>query len=189
MVLYHRKQPFPRDSGTLRYTFKGNSFFTVGIWPWKRPLRTYLRKWFLLAGVPSLLANVIKDDAKQVEKTGTEGKMDLYSYHQKTGNFIHCKYRCHPCCNYPWGKNKLLPKTENIRKYFLSLKRIGIITYVTLAFCNAVTFAQICSTMPNDDYFIPDLCNLMLENNRQFCLYDLYLRKCTNKHSNPEGIP
>ena len=161
MVLYHRKQPFPRDSGTLRYTFKGNSFFNVGIWLWKRPLRTYLRKWFLLAGVPSLLANVIKDDAKQVKKTGTEGKMDLYSYHQKTGNFIHCKYRCH----------------------------IGKITYVTLAFCNAVTFAQICSALPNDDDFIPDLCNLMLENNRQFCLYDLYLRKCTNKHSNPEGIP
>lgn len=47
----------------------------------------YLRKWLRFSGVPSLLANILKDDAKQIAKTWTEGKMDLYSYHQKTGNF------------------------------------------------------------------------------------------------------
>ena len=35
--------------------------------------------------MPSLLANFVSHDAKSVEKTRAKRKVDLHSYHQKTG--------------------------------------------------------------------------------------------------------
>ena len=48
----------------------------------------------------------------RLRKRGRKGKWTYTHTIRKQVIFIHCKYSCLPCCNYPWGKNKLLPKTE-----------------------------------------------------------------------------